>query len=414
MNIWILCHYAVPPSLGGINRHYYFKRYLEKMGHTVRIFTSSHIHNFNINMIEGKELYLEKEVDGEVYTFVRSSNYRGNGISRLFNLVSFPFRMVRACKQFPAPDVIYTSSPALPTSFMVMRYALKKNIPCVFEVRDLWPESIVEYRGISRNNPLIKILYGMEKWMYRKADQIIFTMEKGVNYITGKGWDRVIDIRKVHNINNGVDLEEYRSNLAAYKLEDPDLDNPDTYKAVYTGSIRQVNNIGMLINAWRKFSQDTSNKVQLLIFGKGNEKDDLVRYCAEQNITDVVFKEQVDKKYIPSILSKCDLTIMHGNSTGLMKYGASPNKLYEYLAAGKPILFTYPSEENPVEKYHCGIMIREQSVDTIAASIKELYGLNEKELEQIKNNTAKAAGEFDFTELSKKLEQVLTLAVERK
>lgn len=384
------------------------------MGHSVRIFTSSQIHNSRINMIQGKQLYLEKEVDGQVFTFVRSNSYEGNGIARIFNLLSFPFRMVRACKRFPLPDVIYTSSPALPTSCMVMRFALKNRIPCVFEVRDLWPESIVDYKGISRNNPIIKILYAIEKWMYKKADRIIFTMEKGMQYIRDKGWDTVIDIRKVHNVNNGVDLAEYYSNLGTYTLDDPDLDNPGTYKVVYTGSIRLVNNLGMLIDACTKNFREGKGNIRLIIFGEGNEKENLIRYCRENGLTDVLFKDQVDKKYIPSILSKCDLTVMHGSSAGIMKYGASPNKLYEYLAAGKPILFTYPSEGNPVEQYHCGIMIREQSAETIASSIMKIYNMKSDELAEIKNNALGAAKKFDFAELSREIEQILNLAVQRK
>ena len=75
MNIWIVNHYAIPPSMGGLVRHYYFSKYLQKKGHTVRIFTSSQIHNTDINMITDKALYKEKKIDGRENTIIDNEEY---------------------------------------------------------------------------------------------------------------------------------------------------------------------------------------------------------------------------------------------------------------------------------------------------------------------------------------------------
>ena len=76
--------------MGGLVRHYYFSKYLQKKGHTVKIFTSSKIHNTDINMIKDKSLYREEMEDGVEYTFVRSRDYKGNGIDRIVNMIDFP------------------------------------------------------------------------------------------------------------------------------------------------------------------------------------------------------------------------------------------------------------------------------------------------------------------------------------
>lgn len=166
MNIWIVNHYAIPPSMGGLVRHYYFSKYLQKKGHNVKIFTSSKIHNTDINMIQDRSLYKEQMMDGVEYTFVRSRDYKGNGLDRIWNLIDLPFKMWETMKVFykqKKPDVIYASSPDLFVAFFALLFGKKYKIPVVVEVRDLWPESIVAYNKISSGNIIIFILYRLEK-----------------------------------------------------------------------------------------------------------------------------------------------------------------------------------------------------------------------------------------------------------
>ena len=183
MKVWIINHYAIPPSLGGLVRHYYFSKNLSERGHKVKIFTSSKIHNSDVNMIMDDALYTEKDMDGVEYTFVRNSDYKGNGLDRILNMLQFPMSIWKVCKKFEKPDVIYTSSPDIFTALSAVLLAKWLKIKKVVEVRDLWPESIVEYSGWSRNNPIIWILYRLEKWVYKNADELIFTMEGGKQYI---------------------------------------------------------------------------------------------------------------------------------------------------------------------------------------------------------------------------------------
>ena len=151
MNVWIVNHYAIPPSMGGLVRHYYFSKYLQKKGHNVKIFTSSKIHNTDINMIKDKSLYKEEMEDGVEYTFVRSRDYKGNGLDRILNMIDTPFKIQKAMRCFykkEKPDVIYTSSPDLFVAFFALLFGKMHRIPVVVEIRDLWPESIVEYLSL--------------------------------------------------------------------------------------------------------------------------------------------------------------------------------------------------------------------------------------------------------------------------
>lgn len=407
MNIWIVNHYAIPPSMGGLVRHYYFSKYLQQKGHTVKIFTSSKIHNTDINMIKDKSLYKEKVEDGVEYTFVRSRDYKGNGLDRIINMIDLPFKIWKAMKLFykkQKPDVIYTSSPDLFVAFFALLFGKKYKIPVLVEIRDLWPESIVEYNGMSRKNPVIQILYQLEKWIYKKADQLIFTMEGGKDYICDKGWDKAIDLAKVHYVNNGVDLEEFEENFARYRLQDADLTDPLKFKVVYVGSIRHVNNLYTLIGAAELLKP--YEDIQILIYGDGTEKDELEEECKKHHLN-VRFKGRVEKKYIPYILKNADLNVINVRPAGLNKYGCSWNKLFEYMASGKPILCNLPVAYDLIKKYDLGITEQFADSEAYKNAILGFAKMEREEYLKYCKNQMECKKLFDYKKLTDKLELIL-------
>ena len=275
------------------------------------------------------------------------------------------------------------------------------------EVRDLWPASIVEYTSFTEKNPIIKILYQVEKWIYKKADKLIFTMEGAPDYIVEKGWEKAIDFSKIFYINNGVDIEEFDKNAREYSLEDEDLSDPSTYKVIYAGSIRPANDLERLVEAAEKFKRIGNDKVRLLIYGDGSLKPELEKECEKLGLTNIIFKGRVDKKYIPYILSKADLSILNYKPSTLWKFGSSQNKLFEYLASGKPVLSTIEIGYSVIKKYKCGIEISSTEDEAIADAILDFYNMNQKEYEQMCKNARSAAEDFDLKVLAQKVCVVL-------
>lgn len=412
MNVWIVNHYAIPPSMGGLVRHYYFSKYLQKKGHTVKIFTSSKIHNTDINMIKDKSLYREEMEDGVEYTFVRSRDYKGNGIDRIVNMIDLPFKMWKAMKRFwkkKKPDVIYTSSPDLFVAFFALLFGKRHRVPVVVEIRDLWPESIVEYVGMSKRNPIIKVLYMLEKWIYRKANQLIFTIPGGKDYIIDKKWDKKVDLKKVNYINNGVDLEEY-SKEKSIGFTDEDLDN-NKFKVVYVGSIRQVNNVRALVKVAERLQRRGETDIQLLIYGDGTEKARLEEYCKNQGLTNIVFKGKVDKKKVPYILSKSNLNLLNYKQAATWKYGGSQNKQFEYLASGRPICSNVKMGHSIIEKYQCGLERDIISPDQYVEAILYFKNMDSESYEEMCKNAIKASQEFDYNRLGELVEATLIKAI---
>ena len=410
MNVWIVNHYAIPPSMGGLVRHYYFSKYLQKNGHKVKIFTSSKIHNTEINMIQDGALHKEQIMDDVEYTFVRSRDYKGNGLDRILNMIDFPFQIRRTMKAFykqEKPDVIYTSSPDLFVAFFALLFGRGHKIPVVVEIRDLWPESIVEYNGMSRKNPIIQVLYQLEKWIYKKADRLIFTMPGGKDYIRDKKWDKVVDLEKVFHVNNGVDLEEFDSNVKTMTLSDSDLQDDGKFKVVYVGSIRRANNVENLVQVAKALSEQQEEDISVLIYGDGTERAQLEKECLEAKLHNIKFKGKVDKKYIPYILSKSNLNILNYKQAGTWKYGGSQNKQFEYLASGRPICSNVKMGYSIIEKYACGV---EEDIDTIERYVEVIKSYKEmpKEVYEAQCASARTAAEgYDYEILGSKMEIIL-------
>ena len=410
MNIWIVNHYAIPPSMGGLVRHYYFSKYLQKKGHTVKIFTSSKIHNTDINMIKDRSLYREEMEDGVEYTFVRSRDYKGNGLDRIVNLADLPFKMWKTMKLFykkNRPDVIYTSSPDLFVAFFAVLFGKKHKIPVVVEVRDLWPESIVVYNHMSRHNPVIVALYALEKWLYKNAARLIFTMPGGKDYICDKHWDNKIDLSKIYNVNNGVDAKVYEYNKQNYSIEDPLLSDTDAFNIVYTGSIRKVNGIEYLIKVAEFLQKKGYDDIRFLIYGDGNDKEKLIKYCERNSIRNVYFRGKIDNRAIPYVLAQSKVNYMHGITTPIMKYGCSPNKLFDYIASGKPILSDLDTPYDIVEKYQLGKTVTSPSVKRIAKAIIEMKENYDAIAEKAKSNHVDVLKKYDYEALTNKIEKIL-------
>lgn len=402
--VWIINHNAIPPGLGGLNRHYYFSKYLCQKGYSVTILTASKVHNSKVNMIEDRALSKEVNWHGVPYTFIRTGEYEGNGLRRVWNLIEFYTRVQRVCKSLESPDVIYASSPDLFGAIAGLRTAKRLQVPCIFEVRDLWPESIVAYQGISKKNMIIRVLYWLEKWAYTQADRILFTIDNGEEYLADRGMLARFTYKVAH-INNGVDIEEFEENAQAWVLPDAHLDDASAFNAVYTGSVRKVNDVGTLVDAARAL-QEMGSDANILVWG-GGETEPLRDRIEKEGLHNLVIKGAVDKKYIPGILRRADVCLLHWKDTELMRYGTSANKIFDYLAAGRPVLSSIFGIRQIIEDTGCGIQLSSQSPEEIATGIIRMQNLDADAYKRYCENAVLAASKYDYAVLGEKLIQLI-------
>lgn len=407
-NIWIINQYNMPPEYGHLNRHYNFGKYLKRFGYNPVVFVGSFLHNSKKQMIKDQSIYKKYDNCEFPFIFIKTCDYSKSKIKRVYAMFEFFRNLFKVTKEFDKPDAIIGSSAHPLAAIAAIRLAKKYGCQSIVEVRDLWPESFVTYGIIKKRNPLLKLLYEGEKWIYKKADKLIFTMEGGKDYIIEKSWDKEqggpIDINKVNHINNGVDLEVFNYNKEQYVLNDEDLNNNNTFKVIYTGSIRLVNKIEKILDVAKLLKGEG---VKFIIWGDGDQLEILKSRVVDEKIDNVCFKGQIDKKYIPFITSKAQLNIVIGNNNTLFKFGISPNKMFDYFASGKPILFTFSTGYSLIDRYNVGIELEESSPEKIAESILNFRDLNHITYEKYCINTIKAAEDYSFLNLTKSLVNII-------
>lgn len=412
--IWILNHYAGNMYFDKGGRHYSFAKYLKIEGYDPIIFCCNRKHGNNDNYIKEDKQWI-KCIEQEInvpFIFIKGCPYHNNK-ERVFNMLDFYRNVKRAARayagKYGSPDIIYASSVHPLTLVAGLQLAKQYNVKCICEVRDLWPETIVSYsKRFRKNNLLIQLLYLGERWIYQKADALIFTMSGGKKYIKEKGWNikgkKKIDLNKVYHINNGVDLSDFDDKAKTYKFPDADLDNEGIYKIVYTGSVRRVNNLGIILDCAKRI---TERKIKFFIWGDGDEIDALKERVKNEDISNVDFKGRIEKMYIPSVINRADLTLLHWEMSPILRFGVSYNKLFEYLAAGKPIFSTVCPDFSIINKYKCGRETNGFSPEEIASGIMEIFNDSKENQERMSLNARKAAADFDFKNMTIKLIDII-------
>lgn len=388
------------PEHGQLTRFYSFGTCLAKLGHEPVVFVGSHPHNTSLQLIDEKIPYKVYKSDPFPWVLVRTCNYEGSKLKRIWSMFQYYYNAKTASKHFEKPDAIIGSSAHPLAAVLAIQLGKKLRCKAIVEIRDLWPESIVAYEIAGPKNPAVLLLRRLEKWIYKKADAVVFTMEGAYDYIVEQGWEKEIPRSKVHYINNGVDLEAFDYNREHYQVEDTDLDDPNTVKIVYTGSIRKVNNLGVILDAAKEIRDP---RVKFLIWGDGDELPTLKQRLIAEGITNVVFKGRVGKQYIPSIVSRANLTFFHVDKTPLLKYGLSLNKMFEYLAAGKPIMVDFNSPYNPAAAYHSCIIAENEIVEAVNSFLE----IPSTDYQTLCDNARYAGETYDFRVLTEKLVAVI-------
>lgn len=405
--VWIFNHYATNQYLEKNGRHYNLGVNLARKNHEIVIFCANTVHNSNEIIPIPQGDYTEKTENGIKFVFLKTCNYHGNGINRVKNMCMYYKQLFKVVSNFPSPDIIIGSSMHILACEAALR--IKKRYPgckAIVEMRDLWTESLVGYENMSKMNPIIAGSYCFEKHLYKRADAVIFTMPGGKEYIKDQGWSKQIDEKKIHYINNGINLDVFEKNKKEFQINDEDLDNKDIFKIIYAGSIRKANCIDHLIMAMEEMNSKLNRKFVFLIYGDGDEKEALQKYCQEHNLINIKFKGKVEKKFIPYILSRADLNILNVDSSGLWKYGSSQNKLFDYLAAAKPIFCNAEIGYSLLTEYHCGIHASDDNVTSALEAFEQFFKFSDEQRAQMGTNAYIAAEQFDYSKLSQKLEAV--------
>lgn len=401
MNILYINHYAGSPELGMEYRPYYLSKEWIKNGHNVLIVAASnaHVRNIQFDLISNFEY---KKIDSIDYLFIKTPKYYGNGLGRIKNMFSFLWRLhkySRKISEIFKPDVVIASSTYPLDIYPARKIAKLYNAKLVFEVHDLWPLSPMELGGYSKYHPFIMVMQRGENFAYKYADKVVSMLPCALEHMISHGMKK----EKFIHISNGIDIEEWKNSNEKHK---PTIEfirklKKDNKKIVlYLGGHAISNALIYLIEAAKKL-QNTN--IDFLLIGKGVEKKTLLTKVNNENITNVHFIDYINKRAIPSVLAEADALYIGWTKNPLYRFGVSPNKIFDYMMASKPIIHSIEAGNDIVKDANCGISVEPENPEKISEAINQLLSKSDDELMQLgKNGYEYVLNNHDYSVLAQK------------
>ncbi|MGB9878041.1 MAG: glycosyltransferase family 4 protein [bacterium] len=373
-NIWFINEYAIPPYL----RHYYLSKALVKKGYKTVIITATYAH-CGFGFPETNNEYTFDSRDGVPYLWVKVPRYRhAHDKRRILKSLVFTARLFKLpLLQMENPDVIVVSSPELFPVIAGYRLAKKLKAKFVFEVRDIWPLTLIELGGYSRYHPFIVLLQWLENFAYRKADAVISLMPNGYEHMKKHGCAK----EKYHYIPNGISLEEMEK---AEPLDEKikKLIPKGKFIIGYAGTIGFANALEYLILAAKLLKE--KEEIHFLLVGEGKEKERLTRMSRNLQLSNVTFLPAIPKRQVQSLLREfVDVCYIGLRDSPLFRFGISSNKLFDYFCSGKPIIYAVNSINRPVDEAGAGITVPACNPEAIADAVLKLKAMPHQEREEM-------------------------------
>lgn len=400
--IWIVNYYTGRPGTVSNPRYLEFTTNFLLAGYEVITFNSS-----LSAKVDFKGKFKEEWYDQHHFIHVNVPKYGGTA-KRVWSIFAFAMRIFFNRKRFPKPDVILHNVHT-PFDYPVIWAAKKLGAKYISEAWDLWPEDFVTFGLLKASSPIMKFAYSVERKLYEKADDIVFTFEGGPDYLRDKGWMKDqggnIDPEKVHYINSGVNLEKFDYDCKEHPRPDNDLNDPDTYKIIYLGSIRLVNHVKELILAAQLLKDNP--KYRFFIYGDGNERPELEQYVKDNRLTNVIFKEKhIPFEEVAWVVSQATVNVMnYQKNFGI--HGVSSGKMFQYFAAGKPVLCNIKLNYSEISRNNLGIDRELDTPEQYAAAIRELAEQPQADYDAMCARVRETAKRYDYKILAAKEIEVI-------
>jgi len=402
--IWFINDYAGSKYHGMEFRNYYFAKEFVKLGYKVYIISASYMHLFK-KLPDVKGSYAFEEIDGINYLWLKVPNYgESTDKKRVLKWFVFSAKLFNLpLKQMKKPDFVIASPMAPFLTIPAYRLAKKFDVNFIYEIKDIWPLSIIELGNISENNLLIKMMSWCEKFAVKKADMIVSSLQ---NY--GEHLQKDLSINKDFLwVNNGVNLEEIQ-NKVSLPESIQSLIPKDKFIIGYTGTIGIANTIDTLCQVAKEMKENTD--ILFVIVGDGKEKTNLLNRYRE--LDNILFVDPIPKAQVQSMLALFDVCYIGWRKEKIYKYGISANKIFDYMYSAKPILHAYSGEKDIIALANCGISVEAQNIDSITEGIEYIYRLPQEERDKLGKNGKKYVLEhFTYEKLArryaKSLEEIL-------
>ncbi len=400
LNLWIINEYASPANAAGITRHATLAMLMARHGIRTRIFASPGHYWTAENLIDDST-----DTDDVRFVPIPVPTATTNGLARAFIMLRFSLGVLvkglgSACR--PRPDVIIGSSPHPVGALAGLALARRYGVPFVLEIRDLWPASLVELLHLSATHPFVRALALVEHVLYHQADLIVALLPGAEQHI------RTVCSRAtpVMWVPNGVDV----SSLPAVVEPSPERRG---FTILYAGAHGIPNSLGTVLDAaasLQELERDLldEDRTRFILVGEGKEKTRLQAHADSLGLRNVEFRPAVAKSQVPRLLALGDALVITAVDTPLYRFGISPNKLFDYLASGRPVLMGFDTPWDPVRDSRSGITFRPEDPTALVQAAQALRGTPVTERREMgRRGRAHVESEFNLVDQAARLATAL-------
>lgn len=380
--IWYISKYGNIQKFGADTRHANFCKKFSEKGYEVRLIISNSSHLFSsLPKIKGR--YLELENDNYNVTCVNTLQYKNAAsIRRFISWFWFEFLVIllSLSKKHKKPDVVIASSLSIMSVFSGSFFKFFFKAKFIFEVRDIWPQSLIDLKGLSKKHPLIIFLGWIEKVGYKYADEIVGTMpglDEHVKSVIGSS-------SKVHFIPQGVSLGFYQDKQEKVSSQYLTEYFPkNKFIVTYAGTFGVANALSFIVEAARIMESKDTN-IHFVFVGSGLEKDKLRQQA--QALSNITFAPRVKKAQVHSVLTHSDLLVASVKHEKIYDFGISLNKFVDYMFAKKPIVCMFSGFPSMINEANCGEFTPSEDPELFVRSLLKYKNMPQEELNKLGQN----------------------------
>lgn len=377
MKIWIISKYASSLDEGFESRIFALAKRFVKGGNYVAIISSDSNHFGNYPAY--KNTYNFEKREKLNILIIRTFKYvYTSSIQRIISWIDFEIKLFFApLKTFDKPDIIVVSSLSLITILNGIRLKYKYRAKLIFEIRDIWPLTLIDEGGYNPLNPFVLILSVIEKYGYIKSDLIVGTMPN-----LGQHIDNLLgpNNKKIVCVPFGFDSYFYSSSIIDPEKFLNDHNIPKGKFIIgYAGSIGLANGLQAFIDCAKIMVDD--DRFAFTLLGDGDLKHDYLKQTSGYN--NIFFLPKVKREEVASYLALCNILYFSALNRRIWNYGWSPNKLIDYMISGKPILASYSGHQSMVNEAKSGFFIPSEDSLAIKIALEKIILINPEDLEKM-------------------------------
>ncbi|WP_087547310.1 glycosyltransferase family 4 protein [Acinetobacter sp. WCHA39] len=393
-------HFSTPKGSAGI-RSYAMAQSLIRNGHQVTMVCGSFgagqtglTQPFNKGMRRGM-------VDGiDIIEFELPYSNALSFIKRILIFLSFAFKSIKVAltEQY---DVVFATTTPLTAGIPGIFAKWFRRKPFVFEVRDLWPE-LPKAMGVIKNPIVLWMMSVLEWTSYHSADRLVGLSPGIVDGIIKRG----IAPEKVASIPNGCDLDIFASEHQAWR---PEGVQPTDLMAIFTGTHGLANGLNAVLDAAAELKKRQRTDIKLVLVGDGMQKKALLERATELKLDNVIFHDPVNKAKLAGLMASADIGLQILANVPAFYYGTSPNKFFDYISAGLPVLNNYPGWlAELITKEQCGFAVPPENAQAFADALEQAANQRERLIEMGRNGQQVAREQFNRSILSQKFSDWVT------